>query len=259
MAGVVWIGGVHAPVWAQGHWAFSLAPQVQQSQWQETATHGATLLKESGWLYGTEAALAWRDERWTLMAVGARWQGQRRYEGQTQSGQNVETDVAVRMSSWGVDARFVTEQGVLFGAACRRRRQERQIESVPGVALGYAETWITQQCLLLVGVQRGDAAGVHAALGWAPWARTQLSLTFPTYDPSSVQVPHQSVVRLEGGLRGHLANKWEWSVDVSAERRQTDRSDWVVLRRQGLARGALAQPATREHLLSLAGVVRVPF
>lgn len=224
----------------------SLAPVVQSSHWDERGPNGGVLLQEHGTLAGWDLRGQYDRKGWRVGLASSRVSGVRHYDGQTNLGVPVQTDVSVVLQHTQLFAAYRHADGWLLGLDWARRTQRRELRSIPGVASGYTERWVSDEPSLRVGVH-GVAAGQWvASMAVSPWARTHMTLESGSMDAAVLRPRRQQVAQLALSWQAPASGQWMWGLNGQLDWRRSLRSDPVAWTRLGTLRGSLTQPETRE-------------
>ncbi len=229
----------------------SLAPVVQSSHWDERAPDGRVLLQEQGTLAGWDLRGQYGHKGWLWGLASRRASGVRHYDGQTNLGVPVQTDVSVALQHTQLSVAYRHVDGWLLGVDWARRTQRRELHAVPGVASGYTERWVSDEPSLRVGAHWAAAGQWVASMAVSPWARTHMTLESGAMDGAVLHPRRQQVAQLALGWQAPTSGRWVWGLTAQLDWRRTLRSDPVAWTRYGSLRGSLTQPETREVLYGL--------
>ncbi|MFT3816998.1 MAG: hypothetical protein QM750_05130 [Rubrivivax sp.] len=214
-------------------------------------------MRERGSLQAAAVTLQGQDCGWSApgpwSATLSAARGERRYDGQTSSGQALrtrsdwqQTGLVLQVLPWG-DERW------RLGARLRWQRLERDIRST-AAAMGYPERFDAAQAVL-VGRLGGrlDAAplqwDVQLALGGGPGGRMRLQL--PGLDPTTLRLGSSRLLQLDARLQGRLAPAWRWQLALQAVSERAGAGPARAITRNGQIVGGAQQPATRQSGLGL--------
>ncbi|MCA0239677.1 MAG: hypothetical protein LCI02_02370 [Proteobacteria bacterium] len=251
-------------------WAADAGPLA--SRWHETGAQGETLVRERGSLQAAALALqgqdcAWRwAGPWSATLSAAR--GGRDYDGQTSSGQALQTRSDLQHTGLVLQALPWGDEHWRLGARLRWQRVARDIRSTAAAA-GYPERFDTAQAAL-VGRLSGSLDGsldrssatapapplqaaqweLQLALGGGPGGRLRLQL--PGLDPATLRLGSSRLLQFEARLHGPLAPAWRWQLALQAGSERAAAGPLQALTRNGQIVGAAQQPATRQSVLGIA-------
>lgn len=236
---------------AAGVWIWSLEPVVQSSHWDERGMDGKVLLHEQGTLAGWDLRGQYRCGGWRWGLAVRRMSGPRHYDGQTNLGVPVQTDVSVDLRHTHLSAAYWSADGWLLGLDWSHRVQGRELHSVPGVANGYTERWVSDEPGLRWGAHWVASGQWTASMAVSPWARTRMTIESGTIDTAVLHPRRQQAAQLALSWQAPNSGRWTWGLNGQLDWRRSLRSDPVAWTRLGSLRGALVQPETREVLYGL--------
>ena len=236
---------------AQASWSLGLAPFIQSSKWTEYNLTGARLLTEHGTFHGLALDGAYGHGEWRIRFEGQASKGQRFYDGQDNFGVPVQTHVRVDLAQFllGVDYRLADQFRI--GVDGARRMQRRELMSLPGGPLGYAEHWSTDALALRAGYEWHAHGLWTVTASWALKAKSELVLLLANRDDAVLEPRRQKIAQV--ALRWDALQGPGWGLALSGQMdwRHADRSDVVPLTRFGALLGSAAQPETTEQLLGV--------
>ncbi|MDE2593142.1 MAG: hypothetical protein KGL57_02800 [Burkholderiales bacterium] len=229
----------------------SLAPVVQSSHWDERGPHGGVLLQEQGTLAGWGLRGQYDRKGWRVGLSLSKVSGGRHYDGQTNLGVPVQTDVSAALLRTQLFAVYRHADGWLLGLDWAHRTQRRELRSIPGVASGYTERWVSDEPGLRVGAHWVATGQWVASMTASPWSQTHMTIASESMDEAVLRPRRQQVAQLALSWQAPASGQWVWGLNGQLDWRRTLRSDPVAWMRNGSLRGSLTQPETREVLYGL--------
>ena len=232
---------------------------AERSQWEEWSSQGRSLLREQGTLTTLALELAGRcrtvdwSARWTL------GQGQRDYDGRTNTGAPLQTHSRLQTQHLALQGWAPVHPNWFVGVQLGYRHIERDIAS-QGSVLGYPERFGYWQAAL--GARYQVALGQRLQLavsGWAgggPGGRMRVDL--PRADPATLVLGASRLLAWEVALHSPQADPgqpgWSWQLGLGYRHERTGASRSTALVRNGLPAGSALQPRTvQRHWGALAG------
>jgi len=244
----------------QAPW-LALGPGVEDSRWQESGSHGRTLVSETGTLRGLSLSLGARCEGFEGQLRVLQASGSRDYEGVTSSNAPIRTRSEIEQ--YGVEVQGFVPLGTRWSGAGRAalRRTDREIASV-GRVQGYPERFFNAE--LAAGARFAAAPG--AAWNWAAvaWLGAgppgRLELRLPGTDAAELRLGASRSLEFELQVRGALgAPGWHWQARLLHRREEWQVGEPQVITRQGVPVAGAAQPATRQSASRLQAELRFDF
>ncbi|MBS3910842.1 MAG: hypothetical protein KGZ70_03235 [Hydrogenophaga sp.] len=254
-----------------------LAGGREHSRWAERDARGNRLLTERGWL--DQAALTASGHCGTAswQAQWAHSQGQRRYDGQTQTGTPVQTSSRLRvdaltLSGWqplgALDREnpsgSATTSPWAWGARLGWRQTDRRIASTT-TALGYPERFRAWELALGARWRLHDAGPWRlSASGWAgggPGGTARVSL--PNADPLNLPLGHSRLLalglQLDGGARGAQSGAWSWQLRLETQHETTAAGSARAVTRNGVPVAVATMPEIRQRQTSISAALNRRF
>lgn len=242
--------------------ALGLLAGIERSQWEEFDAQGKSLVRERGTLQvaGMQASGRCGTVDWS--AQGSRSQGQRDYNGVTNTQAPLQTQSRLRAQALEVAAWLPVNSGWAVGAQLGYRQIRRDIASA-GNALGYPERFDALQAALGVRYQAalGERVRLSASgwLGGGPGGRVKVDL--PRADPVILPLGSSRLMALGLELDGGASAQpgWSWRAGVLYRREQTGAGDAQAITRNGVTVGAALQPRFVQRHLGTTAVLAYRF
>lgn len=230
---------------------------VERSQWQEFDAQGHSLVRERGTLKVTGLQAYGRCSKVDWIAQWTRSQGERAYDGMTNTRAPLQTQSRLRAQGLTVAAWLPLSEGWAIGSQLGYRQIQRDIAST-NLALGYPERFTYLQVALGARYQAalGERLSLTAAgwLGGGPGGRVEID--FPRADPVSLSLGTNRLLELslQLGSGESIQPGWSWQAGVVYRREHTGAGAPEVITRNGVPVGAALQPRfVQHHLLTNVG------
>jgi hypothetical protein len=215
-----------------------------RSEWREFGAMGQQLVHESGRLQGPVVSAQWRCQDWVMRGEVSDLDGDRTYDGQTNSGAPVTSHSAVRQQEANLQLAFDVTDNWQLGGKISDQTLWRDIASSAGAA-GYPEKFNWTLIHL----------GAHWHTGLGPGRLTMaLWLGVPVRSSLSVRLPGRDELTLALGAIHHLEATarwrmplrpaWELQIELSFRRTVIAQGDAGVVRRAGVPVAVARQPQT---------------
>lgn len=229
------------------------------SHWQEHSDTGVLLLRERGGLDRLDLALQTDCGAWQTELDLTHAQGHRAYQGQSSTGEPVQTTTALQ--SWAGAAQLWMPWSASWSAGLRAdaRVLHRDLASAfaaSGPVQGYPERYT--QSSLAAGLQFAHDSGSSGRWQWRAWQGHGLSgrvrVALPGLDPTVLPLGSARWWGAQlrwSGCRSTWAPGWQCLLllDHQAERMARGSDTPVYL--HGTVRSLAYQPGTRQHNMSL--------
>lgn len=227
---------------------------TERSQWEERNAQGQRLVREVGTLRHQRLA-------GSLRCAGAEWtlawglsQGERRYEGLTNTGTTVVTSSGVRTQDVLLSAWLPVQGAWSVGGRMGQAQTQRNLHST-ATALGFPETFRHWHAGLGLRFQQplGDDL-LFTVIGWlgaGPGGSVRVEL--PGYAPARLPLGSSRMVALGLELSSPLSmlpKGWRWSSGLSVRHEAFNAGDAQVLLKAGLPSGSAWQPESLHRQLS---------
>jgi len=212
------------------------------SDWYEYDASGHQLVHESGRLNGALLAAAVQCDRWQLAAQMAEPNGDRLYDGQTNTGSPVLSQSAIRQRQRQLQASFALTEHWQIGGRWLYQSMGRDIASAGG-ASGYPERFDWQ--LLSLGAQWRAAVGpgqLTMAAWWGQQVQSTMQITLPGRDQTVLPLGQIRHMDLAASWRMPLGVAWHVQADVGYRRTEIGEGAETLITRSGVPVGVAHQP-----------------
>lgn len=231
---------------------------VERSRWEEFDAQGKSLVRERGSVKVAGLQASWNCSQVDWSAQWTRSQGQRDYDGVTNTQQPLQTQSQLRAQALTFAGWLPVGSGWAVGSQLGYRQIQRDIAST-GSVLGYPERFDDLQAALGARYQTalGDRLRLTASgwLGGGPGGRVRVDL--PRAEPVTLQLGSSRLLALSLELESGASAQpgWSWRAGVSYRHEQTGAGPPEVTTRNGVPVGVAFQPRfVQRHLGSTAAL-----
>lgn len=219
---------------------------VERSYWKEFDAQGRRLLRERGSLRMAGVQLAGQCPSWDWSAQAQWSQGERAYDGQTNTQASFRTHSNLHVQRLSFQAWLPMHEHWALGMQATHARIDRDIAG-QGNVLGYPERFSYWQASLGARYQgRWSDQLRWSTSGWlgaGPAGRMQLDL--PRYDPITLPLGASRTVALSLDVAGGAHPQqpgWSWRGGLSYRFERTAAGPARALTRNGIPAGVVLQP-----------------
>lgn len=235
---------------------------IERSRWEEFDAQGKSLVREQGTLTVSGLQALGRCGAVDWSAQWARSQGQRDYDGVTNTQAPLDTQSQLRAQALTMTAWLPVSGGWAVGSKLGYSQIQRDIASA-GNALGYPERFDYLQAAL--GVRYQAALGERfrlSASGWLGGGQGgRVKIDFPRADPVTLPLGSSRLLALSLELDGGASAQpgWSWRAGVLYRHEQTGAGGAEAIVRNGVTVGAALQPRFVQRHLGATGMVTYRF